>query len=432
MWHDETIAVIGLGYVGLPLAVALAEHHDGKVIGYDHDPVRIEELRRNIDRGAAMPPSRLGNSGLNLTTDGAGIANAVLYIVATPTPCDAQSRPDLSLLLAACQTIGRSLRRGAAVIFECTVYPGVTEQICGPELARHSGLTAGTDFFLGYAPERANPGDGHHTLASIDKIVAGQTPQLTEQLVALYGKLTSGTVHAAPDIRTAEMAKAIENAQRDLNIAFINEIAVLCSRLGLSTRDVLALARTKWNFLDFHPGLVGGHCIGVDPYYLLACAQQVGMEARVITAGREVNEAMAEFAARGIDAAWREQVGDVAGARSAEILVLGASFKANVPDLRNSKIRELVEILQCLRHIVSVRDPVVPSDALARFTDQLPVPVAEGSGNWDIVILAVAHQCWCDEGPIPFMARLRPGGLIADLTGAWRDRIGGRAAYWTL
>ena len=432
MLHDGTIAVIGLGYVGLPLAVALAEHHDGKVIGYDHDPVRIEELRRNIDRGAEMAPSRLGNSGLSLTTDGDEIADAVCYIVATPTPCDAQSRPDLSLLLAACQTIGRSLCCGDAVIFECTVYPGVTEQICGPELARHSGLMVGVDFFLGYAPERANPGDGRHTLARINKIVAGQTPQLTEQMVALYGKLTSGTVHAAPDIRTAEMAKAIENAQRDLNIAFINEIAVLCSHLGLSTRDVLALARTKWNFLDFYPGLVGGHCIGVDPYYLLACAQQVGMDARVITAGREVNEAMAEFAARGINAAWRKQVGDVAGERSAEILVLGASFKANVPDLRNSKIQELVEILQRLHHVVSVRDPVVPPDALARFIDQLPVQRAERSGIWDVIILAVAHQCWCDEGPAPFVARLRPGGLIADLTGVWRDSIDATVAYWAL
>ena len=268
------IAVIGLGYVGLPLAAALSDHFE--TLGYDISAARIDELKGGRDRTGELPPERLAAARLDLTADADDIGGADIFIVAVPTPLDEAQRPDLGTVLAASETVGARLGRGAVVVYESTVWPGVTEDICVPVLEQASGLAAGTDFHVGYAPERMNPGDPEHGLDRITKVVAGQTPEIAQRLAALYGALNGGKVFVARDIRTAEAAKAIENAQRDINIAFINEVAQVFCTLGLSTHDVLDAARTKWNFLDFTPGLVGGHCIGVDPYYLAHRAVEVG------------------------------------------------------------------------------------------------------------------------------------------------------------
>ena len=310
------IAVIGLGYVGLPLALALAHH--GPTTGYDRDRRRIAELQDGRDRTGEVGAEELARSPLALTGDPERLAGHEIFIITVPTPIDRQNRPDLSAVIAACGTIGRALRPGAIVVLESTVYPGVTEEVVGPVLAEVSGLQPGRDFFLGYSPERINPGDRQHTLERITKVVAGQTPEVAERLAAVYRRVAGGQVHLAPDIRTAEAAKAIENAQRDINIAFVNEVAMICQRLGLSIHDVLEAARTKWNFLDFRPGLVGGHCIGVDPYYLAHKAEAVGYHPQIILAGRAVNDAMPAFVAECLAARL---------APGARILSLGLTFK---------------------------------------------------------------------------------------------------------
>jgi UDP-N-acetyl-D-galactosamine dehydrogenase len=403
------IAIIGLGYVGLPLGVALARH--GPVTGYDRDATRIRELRDGRDRTGEVPSERLAASALALTHDPADLAGHDVFIITVPTPVDRQNVPDLSAVRAACRTIGPALGRGAIVVLESTVYPGATEEVVGPTLAGSSGLRAGVDFFLGYSPERINPGDRQHTLERITKVVAGQTPEIAARLVEVYGRVTGGQVYLARDIRTAEAAKAIENAQRDINIAFVNEVAMICQRLGLSVHDVLEAARTKWNFLDFQPGLVGGHCIGVDPFYLAHKATQVGHHPQIILAGRSVNDGMPAF------------IADCLAERlpqGAAILALGLTFKENVPDLRNSKAAELILALADRGFALSVHDPLAdPAEALALYglglLGRLP---AEAS--FDAVLAAVPHRPYhaLDGGALA--ALLRPGGLVADLKGLWR------------
>jgi UDP-N-acetyl-D-glucosamine/UDP-N-acetyl-D-galactosamine dehydrogenase len=403
------IAIIGLGYVGLPLGVALARH--GPTTGYDRDPARIRELRAGRDRTGEVTADALAASSLELTDDPADLAGHAIFIITVPTPVDAHQRPDLSAVRAACRTIGKALGQGAIVVLESTVYPGATEEVVGPTLAASSGLTAGIDFFLGYAPERTNPGDREHTLERITKVVAGQTPEVAARLAEVYGRINDGRVHLAPDLRTAEAAKAIENAQRDINIAFVNEIAMICQRLGLSVHDVLDAARTKWNFLDFQPGLVGGHCIGVDPFYLAHKAAEVGHHPQIILAGRTVNDAMPAF------------IADCLAARlpaGASILALGLTFKENVPDLRNSKAAELVLTLADRGFALSVHDPLAdPAEALAlyglRLLDRLPA-----AGAFDALLAAVAHRAYATLDGAALARLLRPGGLVADLKGLWR------------
>ena len=314
------IAVVGLGYVGLPLAVALARH--GPVTGYDHDPQRIRELSAGHDRTGEVTSEALAATALELTADSSSLVGHDIYIITVPTPVDRHNVPDLSAVRAACRTIGGVMSAGAIVVLESTVYPGATEEVVGPALAAASGLRCGVDFFLGYSPERINPGDRQHTIERLTKVVAGQTEAVTERLAAMYRRITGGQVFVARDIRTAEAAKAIENAQRDINIAFVNEVAMICQRLGLSVYDVLDAARTKWNFLDFRPGLVGGHCIGVDPFYLAYKARAVGHEPHIILAGRAVNDAMPRFIADRLAAQLTP---------GASILMLGLTFKENVP-----------------------------------------------------------------------------------------------------
>ncbi len=416
------IAVIGLGYVGLPLAVALARHFP--TIGYDVDLGRIQELKENHDRTGEVEPPVMADSPLVVTSDAADIAEAEIYIVTVPTPVDGDNQPDLRLVETACAGVGGMLRRGNIVVFESTVYPGVTEDVCGPALEKASGLICGKDFFLGYSPERINPGDREHTVDKIAKVVAGQTPEVLERLSDLYGKVTTGGIHRAIDIKTAEAAKVIENAQRDINIAFVNEVAAICQRLSISAHDVLEAAGTKWNFLPFTPGLVGGHCIGVDPFYLAYQAQQMGHDPQIILAGRRLNDAMGDFIAGCID---EHMTGP------GRVLVLGLTFKENVPDLRNTKVIDVIAGLKERGHEVSVHDPVADGDEARQFYGLSLLSSLEGTAGYDAVVGAVRHDDYLAMDGVDLARLLGPDGLIADIKGLWRDKepVEG-CRYWQL
>ena len=328
MSSRPSICIIGLGYVGLPLAIAVARDH--RTLGFDIDQTRIRELRDGHDRTNEVESDRLAASNLIYSDQEADIAGFDIYIITVPTPVDEDNNPDLAYVLSASDLVGRHMARGAIVVYESTVYPGVTEDICGPALAAASGLVCGSDFHLGYSPERINPGDREHTVDRITKVVAGQTPEITERLAGVYDAVTTGGVFLAANIRTAEAAKVIENAQRDINIAFVNEITMIFRRMGISVHDVLEASQTKWNFLPFTPGLVGGHCIGVDPHYLANAAIKAGVEPEVVLSGRRVNEGMGIFIAEQVAEQMERVFGDYAGS---SVLVLGLTFKENVPDL---------------------------------------------------------------------------------------------------
>lgn len=415
------VAVIGLGYVGLPLAVALAKQFP--TTGLDIDARRIAELEAGHDRTGEIEPERLAASSLALTSDPAACPPSQFYIVTVPTPIDAHNRPDLSLVEAASRTVGQMLPQARAaglapvVIYESTVYPGVTEDLCGPILEQASGLVCGQDFFLGYSPERINPGDREHTIDKITKVVSGQTPEVLEQVAALYGAITSGGVFRAASIKAAEAAKVIENAQRDINIAFMNEIAQVFAKLDLSVWDVLEAARTKWNFLPFSPGLVGGHCIGVDPYYLAHRAAVLGHDPQVILAGRSTNDGMAGWVAKQLHA--------LRGGTPGSVLVLGLTFKENVPDLRNSKVADLIEALSWRGHAVTVHDPHAdPAEAMHEYG--LTLDPAALERTYDLVVLAVAHNEYRALTTADLRQRVAPDGSLADLKGL----VAG--ADWTL
>jgi UDP-N-acetyl-D-glucosamine/UDP-N-acetyl-D-galactosamine dehydrogenase len=413
------VVVIGLGYVGLPLAVALAKHFE--TVGLDVDTKRIAELEAGHDRTGEIERERLEASALSLTADPAACPPADFYIVTVPTPIDAANRPDLRMVEAASRAVAAMLPaavaegRSPVVVYESTVYPGVTEDICAPILASGSGLTCGADFFLGYSPERINPGDREHTIDKITKVVSGQTPEVLERVAALYDAITSGGVFRAKSIKAAEAAKVIENAQRDINIAFMNEIAQIFGAMDLSVWDVLEAARTKWNFLPFAPGLVGGHCIGVDPYYLSHRAEELGMDPKVILAGRGVNDSMADWVAGQLHA--------VRGGKAGKALVLGLTFKENVPDLRNSKVADLIAALSALGHEVTVHDP--HADA-AEANHEYGLKLGELEGEHDLVLLAVPHREFLTIGG-DLRRYLAPGGTLADLKGELGD-----AADWSL
>ncbi len=423
MLDNRTIVVVGLGYVGLPLAVALAG--TARCWGLDIDPVRVAQLRAGHDRTGEIDADRLAATSLEITSDPAACPPADVYIVTVPTPVDAQNRPDLSIVLAATRTVAALLdpARKPIVVYESTVYPGVTEDLCGPELERVSGLTCGRDFFLAYSPERINPGDREHTIDRITKVVSGQTPEVLDTVSDLYGAITSGGVFRAASIKAAEAAKVIENAQRDINIAFMNEIAAIFARMDLSIWDVLAAARTKWNFLPFQPGLVGGHCIGVDPYYLSFRAEQLGIDPQVILAGRSTNDGMADFVADAIHAR---------AGRTSSALVLGLTFKENVPDLRNSKVAELIAGLARRGHQVTVHDPLAdPAEASHEYA--LTLDASALDRMYDLVVLAVPHTRYVEMGRAGVERLVAPGGLFADLKNAFgRGGPASAVATWTL
>jgi UDP-N-acetyl-D-galactosamine dehydrogenase len=420
--EDERIVILGLGYVGLPLAIALARKF--KVIGFDVDSQRIEELQSGHDRTREVGKDQLRSSTIRLTSNAGDCGGADVYIVAVPTPVDSHNRPDLSALLAATRTVAGMLdaSRRPTIVFESTVYPGVTEEVCGPEIERVSGLKRGRDFRLGYSPERINPGDRQHTIDKITKVVAGEDEEVASQLERIYGAITSGGAFRAASIKAAEAAKAIENAQRDINIAFMNEVAQIFSQIGISMWDVLAAARTKWNFLPFEPGLVGGHCIGVDPYYLSHLAQQLGHNPQVILAGRGTNDGMG---------AWIADRLHERRSRAGDALVLGLTFKENVPDLRNSRSFDLVRRLKWLGYNVAIADPVADPVEVER--EHGIGPIRPDGRRFDLVVGAVAHDEYRRFPDEMLEGLVAPGGTLADLKGMWRDRALDPAMdRWTL
>jgi UDP-N-acetyl-D-glucosamine/UDP-N-acetyl-D-galactosamine dehydrogenase len=416
------IVVIGLGYVGLPLAVALARHFD--TIGFDIDQGRVSELRGGDDRTHEVDADALRESSLKLTADASQCASADVYIVTVPTPVDEANRPDLTAVMGATRMLAALLdpAKQPTIVYESTVYPGVTEEMCGPEIERVAGLKRGRDFRLGYSPERINPGDREHSIERITKVISGEDDEVVEQLAMIYGAVTSGGVFRASSIKAAEAAKAIENAQRDINIAFMNEVAQIFSTIGVSVWDVLAAAKTKWNFLPFEPGLVGGHCIGVDPYYLSHLAQEQGHNPHVILAGRGTNDGMG---------AWIADTLHQRRGRAGSALVLGLTFKENVPDLRNSRSFDLIRRLQALGHSVEVADPYACPDQVER-EHALSVRELDGQ-RYDLVVGAVAHQEYRELGEDRLAAMLAADGTLADLKGMWRARsLDPAIDRWTL
>jgi UDP-N-acetyl-D-glucosamine/UDP-N-acetyl-D-galactosamine dehydrogenase len=411
MASNSRIVVVGLGYVGLPLAVALARKFD--VTGYDIEDSRIAELRDGHDRTREIDAEDLRQTSLQLTSKSESCAGADVYIVTVPTPVDRSNSPDLTAVLAATRMIAALIdpERRPTIVYESTVYPGVTEQLCGREIERVAGLVRGRDFRLGYSPERINPGDRQHSIDKITKVVAGEDDEVVEQMAAIYGAVSSGGVFRAASIRAAEAAKAIENAQRDINIAFMNEVAQIFSRIDISIWDVLAAAKTKWNFLAFEPGLVGGHCIGVDPYYLSHLAHELGHNPQIILAGRYTNDGMGQWIA--------DTLHDRRG-KAGSALVLGLTFKENVPDLRNSRSFDLVRRLQWLGHDVTVADPLADPAQIER-EHGLQVRPPDGT-QYDLVVGAVAHEAYRDLEDDRLEALVADGGTLADLRGMWRDR----------
>jgi UDP-N-acetyl-D-galactosamine dehydrogenase len=428
--RPERIAVIGLGYVGLPLAVAFAQAgHD--VTGFDIDHWRIDELRGGEDRTGEVAEAALSSPRLMLTDDEAALADRTVYVVTVPTPVDGDNNPDLSAVLGAAAAVGRALaastqrEKTPIVVLESTVYPGVTENVLGPAIEAASRRRHGPDFRLGYSPERISPGDRNHQLAQIVKVVAGEDAETTTRLAALYGGVTRAGVHVAPDIRTAEAAKVIENAQRDVNIAFINEVTMIFEKLGLPVEDVLEAARTKWNFLDFRPGLVGGHCIGVDPYYLAHCAAEAGHEAEIILAGRRINDDMGAWIADRIADAYENGGGAATPARTAapRTLVLGLAFKENIRDIRNTRVELLVSRLATRGHRVEVHDALADAaDAKAQYGIDLLQSLDEVTRPFDCLVAAVAHDEYRALSDEDFARLVAPGGLVCDVKGIWRAR----------
>jgi UDP-N-acetyl-D-glucosamine/UDP-N-acetyl-D-galactosamine dehydrogenase len=410
---ERGFAVIGLGYVGLPVALALAKKF-APVCGFDISPKRVAELRSGIDRTREVSDQELVSSTLRVTADPGELASTSFFVVSVPTPIDASKRPNLGPLMAACELIGSVLHKGSVVVFESTVYPGMTRDMCGPLLANASGLRQGKDFKLGYSPERINPGDQERRLETIVKVVAGEDTETAERVAAVYAAIVPAGIHRAPSIEVAEAAKVIENTQRDLNIALMNELSLIFERLGLSTADVLAAARTKWNFLPFRPGLVGGHCIGVDPYYLTARAEELGYFPQVILSGRRINDAMGNHVAQRLVKMLIAGNRPVKGAR---IGILGLTFKEDVPDLRNSRVPDIISELRSFGIEPLVHDPMADAtEAIQEYGVRL-VDVSELFGL-DGLVYAVPHRIFKELCDTTIADMVISGGAIFDVKSA--------------
>jgi UDP-N-acetyl-D-galactosamine dehydrogenase len=425
---NERIAVIGLGYVGLPVALAFARKFEGTV-GFDVHQQRVDELRRGYDRNQEQSKITLEQTTLITTSDPRALKRSSFFVVAVPTPVDEHNVPDLKLVERASETVGRALSRGAVIVYESTVYPGVTEDICGPILERSSGLRRGVDFTLGYSPERINPGDEEHTLEKITKVVSGEDPVTLDRVASAYGAIVGAGVHRAPSIKVAEAAKVIENTQRDLNIALMNELAIIFDRMGIRTADVISAAATKWNFLGFRPGLVGGHCIGVDPYYLTMKAQQLGYQPEVILAGRRINNNMGPFVAQRVVKLLIDADRTVKGAR---VGVLGLTFKEDCNDIRNSKVPDILREFRDFGIDPIVHDPVArPGEAIAEYGVTL-APLDELVGL-DALVFAVCHKWYLTLGHDRLVAMVRDGGVLADVKSALDPaRVNRQIRYWSL
>lgn len=407
---DIKLAVIGLGYVGLPLAVEFGKRRS--VIGFDINKPRIDALNDGHDATLEVDDQELASaSQLTFSADPASLRDCNVYIVTVPTPIDEHKRPDLTPLVKASETIGKTLKKGDIVIYESTVYPGATEEDCVPVLEQISGLTFNKDFFAGYSPERINPGDKEHRVTTITKVTSGSTPEVAELVDQIYASIITAGTHKASSIKVAEAAKVIENTQRDLNIALVNELSMIFNRMGVDTEEVLQAAGTKWNFLPFRPGLVGGHCIGVDPYYLTHKAQSIGYHPEVILAGRRINDGMGRHVASELVKAMLNRCIQVNGAR---VLVLGLTFKENCPDLRNTRIVDVVNELQDYNITVDVHDPWISAEEAKHEYDITPVAQPE-PGNYDAIILAVGHNQFKAMGAQAIRGFGKPDHILYDL-----------------
>ena len=428
MKSDERIAVVGLGYVGLPLAVALARKYKD-VVGFDINQKRVHSLAAGEDWTGEVEGEELRSSGLEVSSDPESLRRSSFFAITVPTPVDQNRRPDLNAVKSACRTVGAFLEPGAIVALESTVYPGVTEEVCGPLLAEVSGLKAGKDFKLAYSPERINPGDREHAIEKIVKVVSAQDAESLDRVAAIYGSVTSAGVYRAGSIKVAEAAKVIENTQRDLNIALMNELAIIFEKIGIPTREVLAAAGTKWNFLPFTPGLVGGHCIGVDPYYLTARAEEAGYNPEVILSGRRINDGMGAFVA-GRLVKMLGQTGRIDG--QVKVGILGLAFKENVRDLRNSRVPDIIAELREFGIDPLVHDPLVdPVEAKEEFGVALAGP--EKLVDLHAIVLCVPHKAIMqsmDPGPTE---RLVEGGILVDVKSALdRSALPPSVHYWSL
>lgn len=412
------IAVVGLGYVGMPLAIALAKY--GSVVGYDVNKKRVAELNDGWDSNREIRQSILRATSCQFTDDIAQIADCRIYIVTVPTPIDDNNDPDLAIVESASAALGGIVKKGDVIVYESTVYPGVTEDICGPIIERESGLKSGVDFFLGYSPERINPGDEVHTVENITKVVAAQNDEVADLLVELYGQMNGGNIFKAVDIKTAEASKAIENAQRDINIAFINEVTMLLNKHGLRAHDVIEAASTKWNFLPFRPGLVGGHCIGVDPYYLAKSAIDVGHQPEVILAGRKTNDGMGAYIAERIDYFLNES-----GKSKADILILGFTFKENINDIRNTKVIDVIRDLKNKGHKVDVHDPHAMAEEVKEHYDLDILSSLPKETKYDCVALMVPHTTYKDMNATTISRFVKNSpesrSIVYDLKHIWND-----------
>ncbi|GAB4394884.1 MAG: nucleotide sugar dehydrogenase [Kiloniellaceae bacterium] len=428
MKNDEKIAVIGLGYVGLPLAVALAKHYED-VVGFDVNRKRVAALAEGDDWTGEVESDVLKASSLQVSHDPECLRGRTFYAVTVPTPVDNNHRPDLGAVKSACRTVAGYLQKGGIVALESTVYPGVTEDVCGPLLAEVSGLEAGADFKLAYSPERINPGDREHVLERIVKVVSAQDAESLDRVAAIYGAVTTAGVHRASSIKVAEAAKVIENTQRDLNIALMNELAIIFERMSIPTRDVLAAAGTKWNFLHFSPGLVGGHCIGVDPYYLTAKAEEVGYNPEVILSGRRINDGMGAFVA-GRVVKMLGQSGALNG--SSKVGILGLAFKENVRDLRNSRVPDIVDELREYGIEALVHDPMVDAEE-AEEEFGIKLAPSEALTGLNAMILCVPHRQIMDELNASPAQRLVDGGVLVDVKSALDPAsLPTSIRYWSL
>jgi len=420
---EEKLAVIGLGYVGLPIALAFAKR--ASVIGFDINPGRIDMMKRGVDPSNELPAEAFEGCDIEFTCDLAVLRHARFFVVAVPTPVDEHNVPDLTPVLKASETIGKVIKKGDYVVFESTVYPGCTEEDCLPVIEQLSGLKAGLDFKYGYSPERINPGDTVHTLENVVKVVSSNDPHALEEIARTYELVVKAGVHRASSVKVAEAAKIIENTQRDLNIALMNELSIIFDKMGINTFEVLEAAGTKWNFLKFFPGLVGGHCIGVDPYYLTYKANQLGYQSKVILAGRSINDEMAAYVAKKLI---RDLIKGGTNILEAKVLVMGTTFKENVSDIRNSKVADMVRELKDYCIDVHVTDPYAEHDELMH---EYGYGLNEVEGDYDAIIVAVNHDEYVRKGEDYFKSIAGPNAILVDIKGIYRNKIKD-LKYWSL
>ena len=418
------LALIGLGYVGLPIAIEFARRLS--VVGFDIDERRLERLRKGIDPCGELPPEAFTGKDIDFTSSLEALREASFYVIAVPTPIDSHNEPDLSPLLGATRTVASVLKPGDYVVYESTVYPGCTEEDCVPLLEKVSGLRAGEDFKVGYSPERINPGDKRHTLSNTVKIVSGCDPEALDTIAAVYGLIIRAGLHRAPSIRVAEAAKIIENTQRDVNIALMNELSIIFDRMGINTYDVLEAAGTKWNFLPFSPGLVGGHCIGVDPYYLVHKAKELQYHPKMINSGRFVNDSMGRYIGKKVVKKIISQGKNILGAH---VLVMGMTFKENVSDIRNSKVVDMIHEFEDFGALVDVVDPLASAEEVwhayhIRLSEQ-------PEGPYDAIVVAVPHKDYITLNESYFLSLVKGPAVLGDVKGIYRHRIQ-TLEYWSL